>query len=66
MATLTPNQRAWRSRAETVIRLMAPALDLLLAAGDRMGRIGGRDDDWEPPVRAANGRRDAGHGNRGG
>ncbi len=49
MAHLTPAQQAWRDRFETVIRLMAPGLDLLLAAGDRVSRLVGGDDDWEPP-----------------
>ena len=53
MATLTPAQRRWRSRIETVLRISAPALDLLLAAGDRLSRTVERDDlDWVPPRRA--------------
>ncbi len=53
MATLTPAQRRWRSRIETVLRISAPALDLLLAAGDRLSRVVERDDlDWVPPRRA--------------
>jgi hypothetical protein len=39
MGQLTPAQRRTRSRVETVIRLMAPALNLVLAAGDRLSRI---------------------------
>jgi hypothetical protein len=57
MTPLTPNQRAWRGRVETLIRVMAPGLDLLLAAGDRFSRVVGRDDDWEPPVRPPGGPR---------
>jgi hypothetical protein len=35
---------------EGVIRLMAPALDLLLAAGDRVSRAVERDDvEYYPP-----------------
>ena len=35
---------------EGVIRLMAPALDLVLAAGDRLSRIVERDDpEYYPP-----------------
>lgn len=50
MAPLTPNQRAWRGRIEAVLRLAAPALDLYLAAGDRLARTVERDDlDWVPP-----------------
>ena len=51
MAPLTAAQRAWRDRIETAIRLAAPGLDLLLAAGDRISRAVAPDDDWEPPVR---------------
>lgn len=50
MAMLTPAQRRWRHRIESVLRLAAPALDLYLAAGDRLSRIVERDDlDWVPP-----------------
>ena len=35
------------------LRLTAPALDLLLAAGDRVARAIERDDlDWVPPRKA--------------
>jgi hypothetical protein len=50
MATLSPTQRAWRARIETALRITAPALDLFLAAGDRLSRVVERDDlDWVPP-----------------
>ena len=50
MATLSATQRAWRGRIEAVLRLAAPALDLYLAAGDRLSRAVERDDlDWVPP-----------------
>ena len=53
MATLSPRERAWRARVETVLRISAPALDLLLAAGDRLSRAVERDDlDWVPPRKA--------------
>jgi hypothetical protein len=53
MATLSPAQRRWRSRIETVLRVAAPGLDLMLAAGDRLSRTVERDDlDWVPPRRA--------------
>jgi hypothetical protein len=53
MATLTPTQRRWRGRIETALRLTAPALDLFLAAGDRLSRVVERDDlDWVPPRKA--------------
>ena len=41
MAAVAPpsaNQLAWRRRIEAVLRVAAPALDLLLAAGDRFSR----------------------------
>ena len=50
MAPLTPSQLRTRQRVETLIRLMAPALDLVLAAGDRVSRIVERDDpEYYPP-----------------
>ena len=53
MATLSPSQRAWRARIEATLRITAPALDLLLAAGDRLSRAVERDDlDWVPPRRS--------------
>ena len=53
MATLSPSQRAWRARIEAALQLAAPALDLLLLAGDRLSRAVERDDlDWVPPRRS--------------
>jgi hypothetical protein len=53
MAPLSPAQRRWRNRIETMLRLSAPALDLMLAAGDRLSRVVERDDlDWVPPRKA--------------
>jgi hypothetical protein len=50
VAALTPDQLRTRHRVETVIRLMAPALDLVLAVGDRVSRIVERDDpEYYPP-----------------
>jgi hypothetical protein len=41
-----------RRRIEALIRLAAPALDLVLFAGDRVSRIAGRNEiDPEPPRR---------------
>jgi hypothetical protein len=51
MAPPTPTQMAWRGRVETGLRIVSPALDLLLAAGDRLARLVEPDDTWEPPVR---------------
>ena len=50
MATLTPGQLRTRRRIEGVIRLMAPALDVVLAVGDRVSRIvEPEDSDYYPP-----------------
>lgn len=53
MAALTPRELVVRDRVENVIGLMAPGLNLLLAVGERLSRLAGEDDDWEPPRRAA-------------
>jgi hypothetical protein len=46
----SPEQLRTRRRVESVIRLMAPALDVMLAVGDRVSRFVGRDDiDYYPP-----------------
>jgi hypothetical protein len=50
VAPLTPEQVRTRRRVEVLIRLMAPALDLVLAAGDRISRVVEREDvDYYPP-----------------
>lgn len=50
MAALTPDQLQTRRRVESLIRLMAPALDLVLAVGDRVSRIVDREDaEYYPP-----------------
>ena len=51
MAGLTPQQAIWRDRVEGLIGLAAPALDLLLAAGDRISRIVEPEDYEYYPVR---------------
>jgi hypothetical protein len=51
MATLTPEQRRTRERVETLIRLAAPGLNLVLAAGERISRLVERDDPEYYPVR---------------
>jgi hypothetical protein len=51
VAALTPSQLRTRHRVEAVIRLMAPALDLVLAVGDRVSRIVERDDPEHHPPR---------------
>jgi hypothetical protein len=45
----TPTQLAWRGRIEAVLRIAAPALDLVLAAGDRLSRVVERDELDAPP-----------------
>ena len=42
MAPPSPTQLAWRRRIEAVLRVAAPALDLLLATGDRVSRLAAR------------------------
>jgi hypothetical protein len=50
VAYRTPRQLATRRRVESLIGLAAPALDLLLFAGDRGARVAGRNQiDPEPP-----------------
>lgn len=50
MTQLTPSQRQRRDRVETVIGLMAPALNIVLAAGERLSRLVESDDpEYYPP-----------------
>ena len=52
MAFRTPSQLAVRRRFEAGIRLVAPLLDLVLATGDRVSRVAGRNQiDPDPPRR---------------
>jgi hypothetical protein len=52
VAHRSPGQQALRRRIEAAIRLAAPALDLMLFAGERVARVAGRNDqDPEPPRR---------------
>lgn len=60
MPNLTPEQRRTRARVETVIRMMAPALDVVLGAGERLSRLVEREDTEYYPVRP--GLLDDGHG----
>jgi hypothetical protein len=50
---MTPRQRIWRSRFETVIGLMSPVLDLMLNAGDRVSRALSGEDGEYYPIRSA-------------
>jgi hypothetical protein len=50
MAQLTPSQLRTRQRIEGLIRLAAPALDLVLAVGERVSRIVEPEDvEYYPP-----------------
>jgi hypothetical protein len=53
VANLTPDQRRRRDQVESLIRLMAPALNLVLAAGERLSRLVEPDDPDYYPVRAS-------------
>lgn len=48
MANPTPQQVRLRQRFESVIGLAAPVLDLVLAAGDRLARAVGPEDEYYP------------------
>ena len=50
---LTAEQLRTRARVETLIRLMAPGLNLVLAAGERLSRIVEPEDTEYYPVRSA-------------
>jgi hypothetical protein len=50
MAPLTPDQLRMRQRVEGLIRLAAPALDLVLAVGERVSKVVEPEDvDYYPP-----------------
>jgi hypothetical protein len=51
MAKLTPDQLRTRERVESVIRLVAPGLNLVLAVGERVSRIVEPDDPEYYPAR---------------
>jgi len=48
MPRSTPEQVRLRERFEGLIGLLAPALDLVLSAGDRISRIAGPEDEYYP------------------
>jgi hypothetical protein len=53
VAPPTPTQLAWRGRIEAGLRVAAPFLDLLLAAGDRLSRAVDREAlDAPAPARS--------------
>jgi hypothetical protein len=50
VAPITPDQLRTRQRVEGLIRLMAPALDVVLAVGERVSRIVEPEDvEYYPP-----------------
>lgn len=50
MAPLTPDQLRRRERVEALIRVAAPALSLLLAAGERLSKlVEPEDQEYLPP-----------------
>jgi hypothetical protein len=52
VAALTPDQRRRRDQVETLISIAAPALNLVLAFGDRISRIVEPEDSEYYPVRS--------------
>jgi len=53
VAQLTPDQLRTRQRVEGLIRLATPALDLVLAVGERVSRIVEPNDVEYPPPRVS-------------
>jgi hypothetical protein len=51
VSKLTADQIRTRERVESVIRLIAPGLNLILAAGERLSRIVEPDDPEYYPAR---------------
>jgi hypothetical protein len=50
VAPLTPEQRRRRGQVESVISLLAPALNVVLSAGERISKIVEPDDvEYYPP-----------------
>jgi hypothetical protein len=49
---MTPEQRRRRDQVETFIRLIAPGLNLVLAAGERLSKLVSPEDDEYYPVRS--------------
>ena len=50
MAPLTPDQVRTRERVEKVIRIAAPALNLVLAVGERVSKlVEPEDHEYYPP-----------------
>jgi len=53
MAPLTPDELRTRERVESLIRLAAPALNLVLAVGERISRLVEPEDHEYYPPRSA-------------
>jgi len=53
MAPLTPDELRTRERVESLIRLAAPVLNLVLAVGERISRLVEPDDHEYYPPRSA-------------
>lgn len=51
MASRSPSQLVRRRQVEAGLRLAAPFLDLVLAAGDRVSRVAGRNQIAPDPPR---------------
>jgi hypothetical protein len=51
VSDLTPSQERTRTRFELLIGAMAPALDVVLAAGDRLSRLVEPEDHGYYPAR---------------
>ncbi len=51
MAYRTADQQARVRRIESLLRLAAPALDLVLSVGDKASRVIGRNELGPEPVR---------------
>jgi hypothetical protein len=51
MAHRTASQLARRRRVEALIRLAAPALDVVLYVGDKVSKIAGRNELAPEPAR---------------
>jgi hypothetical protein len=52
VSALTPDQRRTRERVERLIAIAAPALNLVLAFGDRLSRVVEPEDSEYYPVRS--------------
>jgi hypothetical protein len=53
VAHRTATQLAQRRRIEALIRLAAPALDLVLYVGDKVSKVAGRNELAPEPARRA-------------